>query len=72
MAQRRRPGVVRDAIMEAFHKEKRELTVAEIRNAVSAQLGEDVPASSIRSYLNLNTPEQFLRSGRGRYRLVRR
>jgi site-specific DNA-methyltransferase (adenine-specific) len=29
----------------------------------------DVPASSVRSYLNLNTPETFERTGRGKYRL---
>lgn len=75
MAERRRPGAVRDSILRAFESQKKrgtELTVAEIRHAVSAELGEDVPASSVRSYLNLNTPGQFMRTGRGAYRLVRR
>ena len=36
--------------------------------AVKSRLG-DVPPSSIRSYLNLNTPKTFQRTDRGRYRL---
>ncbi len=40
----------------------------EILDAVKTRVG-DVPASSIRSYLNLNTPKIFERTGRGRYRL---
>ena len=72
MAERRRPGVVRDAIVRAFVTEKRELSVAEVRALVSSDLGEDVPSSSVRSYLRLNTPGQFLRSRHGRYQLARR
>lgn len=72
MPERRKPGVVRDAILQTFMKEKRELSVAELRKAVSDQLGEDIPASSVRSYLNINTPGTFLRTERGHYRLVRR
>jgi hypothetical protein len=72
MAERRKPGVIRDAIMNAFRTTKREMTVAEVREHVSKELGSDVPASSVRSYLNINTPGQFLRTNRGSYRLVRR
>lgn len=73
MVQRRQPGVVRDAILKAFTATKgAQLSVAEIRDAVIADLGQDVPASSIRSYLNINTPGKFIRTGHGTYRLVRR
>lgn len=63
----RAPGTVRDAIV-GYLSESGEASVAEIRAAVIKKIG-DVPASSIRSYLNLNAPEQFERTGRGRYRL---
>lgn len=48
------------------------MTVAELHQHVSKTLGEDVPRSSVRSYLNINTPGRFIRSERGTYRLVRR
>jgi DNA modification methylase len=48
-----------------------EASVAEIREAVRSQLGEVSP-SSIRSYLNLNVPDTFERTGRGRYRLKKK
>lgn len=66
----RPPGTVRDAI-RAFLSEAGEASVAEIRAAVTKNLG-NVPASSIRSYLNLNAPAQFERTGRGRYRLKKK
>jgi site-specific DNA-methyltransferase (adenine-specific) len=69
MGVRRRPGEVRDAIID-FLRSRREATVAEIREAVAKRVG-DVPSSSVRSYLNLNTPGVFERVGRGRYRLRR-
>ena len=47
----------------------REATLAEINDAVTLSLGA-VSTSSVRSYLNLNVPEVFERSGRGRYRLA--
>jgi site-specific DNA-methyltransferase (adenine-specific) len=43
-------------------------SVSEIREAVIAKIG-DVPCSSVRSYLNINTPEIFERTARGRYQL---
>lgn len=67
-AKRRPPGQVRDAIVE-FLRSRDEASVKEIRAAVSTKLGGDVAASSVRSYLNLNTPVAFERTGRGRYRL---
>ena len=73
MADRRKPGAVRDAVISAFESQKSknaELTVAAIREHVWQSLGDSVPQSSIRSYLNLNTPGQFIRTGRGTYRLV--
>jgi site-specific DNA-methyltransferase (adenine-specific) len=72
MPERRKPGVIRDAILATFDKEKRELSVPEICKAVNARLGDDIPPSSVRSYLRINTPGTFLRTERGHYRLVRR
>lgn len=69
---RRKPGSVRDAIVTVFQKERRELTVAEVRERIGEILGEEVAPSSVRSYLNINTPGQFIRTDRGTYRLVRR
>jgi hypothetical protein len=71
MAERRRPGVIRDAIFAVFRDEDRELTIDELWHGVSNRLGEEVPRSSIRSYLNINTPDTFRRSARGQYRMAR-
>jgi DNA modification methylase len=46
----------------------RDASLEEIRDAVSRELGV-VPASSVRSYLNGNTPGLFVRTARGRYAL---
>jgi site-specific DNA-methyltransferase (adenine-specific) len=70
MADKRAPGEVRDAIVSFMKRERNEASVAEICAAVRKRLGE-VPASSVRSYLRLNTPNTFVRTARGRYRLVR-
>lgn len=61
-------GAIRDAIVEHLRDVGRDLPLEEIIAAVSSRLGA-APHSSIRSYLNLNTPELFERTGRGRYRL---
>jgi DNA modification methylase len=68
----RAPGTIRDAIL-AFLSEVagQEASVQEIHAAVASKIGS-VPASSIRSYLNLNVPDQFERIGRGRYRLKKK
>ncbi|MCH7662325.1 MAG: hypothetical protein IH859_00455 [Chloroflexi bacterium] len=71
MAQRRRPpGEVRDAIIAVLTKRKGDASITEIKKAVKDQLG-DVPDSSVRSYLRLNTPALFKRTGRGRYRICK-
>jgi DNA modification methylase len=65
------PGMVRDSIV-SYLSAAESASLSEIREAVTAQIG-DVPSSSVRSYLNLNTPDVFERTVRGRYRLrVRR
>jgi DNA modification methylase len=68
----RAPGTIRDAIL-AFLSEAtgQESSVKEIRAGIEKNLGS-VPASSIRSYLNLNVPSLFERTGRGRYRLKKK
>lgn len=66
--ERRQPGQIRDAIL-GFMRSRDEASVSDIREAVSARLGGDIRPSSVRSYLNLNTPGTFERTGRGHYRL---
>ena len=61
MATRRSPGVVRDAIMNYLRSRGGDASTSEIHEAVCRQLGEEVPASSVRSYLRLNTPATFTR-----------
>lgn len=70
MKTRRAPGQVRDAIFQFFSNHKGDATIAQIQAAVNEQLGA-VPASSVRSYLRLNTPIIFRRNGHGRYSLAR-
>ena len=67
MNQRAAPGLVRDSIV-AYLAAAESASIGEIREAVAARIG-DVPASSVRSYLNINTPDLFERTARGRYRL---
>jgi len=69
MNNRAAPGSVRDSIV-TYLSAAESASIAEIREAVSARIG-DVPASSVRSYLNINTPELFQRTSRGRYSLKR-
>ncbi len=64
----RAPGSIRDAIIGYLSHVDNVATLQEIRSAVTFGLGEVSP-SSIRSYLSLNVPEVFERTGRGRYRL---
>jgi len=65
MNYRAAPGSVRDAIVNYLTAAER-ASIAEIQQAVAATLG-DISASSVRSYLNLNTPELFERTSRGQY-----
>ena len=62
------PGQVRDSIV-AYLSAVGNASLEEIYGFVGAELGE-VPASSVRSYLNLNTPGRFARTAKGRYSLV--
>ena len=64
----RRPGEVRDAIVKALEGREGGASVGEITENVVAQIG-DVPASSVRSYLRLNTPTLFARMERAQYTL---
>lgn len=68
---RRRPGQVRDAIVCVLSAKPRGASVAEIEQGVRGLIGE-APASSIRSYLRLNTDSTesiFERADRGVYML---
>jgi len=65
MNYRAAPGSVRDAIVNYLTAAEC-ASVAEIQQAVAGTLGA-VSASSVRSYLNLNTPELFERTSRGQY-----
>lgn len=73
--QRRRPGEVRDAILAALRPKPDGATAAEVLEKVRKKLGADVPASSVRSYLQLGSRGSsplLERTGRGRYRLRKR
>lgn len=61
------PGHVRDAILETLSTSGTAMSVKEIAARVEAAIGP-TPASSIRSYLRLNTPSLFIREERGVYR----
>jgi hypothetical protein len=67
----RAPGSVRDAIIAFMTDEEQPVTIAEIKSAIAEELGEVSP-SSVRSYLNLNCPALFERTGRGQYRLKKK
>lgn len=62
------PGVIRDSILDYLAAMGSDASTDEIAAAVRHRVG-DVPQSSVRSYLSLNTPKTFERTGRGRYRL---
>lgn len=63
---RRSPGEVRDAIVHVLEGRSSPASVQEISSDVSRLIGE-VPASSVRSYLRLNTPGLFARMDRAQY-----
>ncbi|HWM24453.1 MAG TPA: DNA methyltransferase [Chthoniobacterales bacterium] len=63
---KRKPGTVRDAIIETLAYRTRGATVAEIAEGVSQRIGPTA-ASSVRSYLRLNTPKLFTKIDRGHY-----
>jgi len=63
-----KPGNVRDSIVSYLTTLDGDASIRDISAGVAMQVG-GVPASSIRSYLNLNVPAVFERTARGRYRL---
>ena len=68
-AERRSPGEVRDAIRRYLQTRPSGASVAEITEGVCRLIG-NVSASSIRSYLCLNTPKAFARTRQGHYLLL--
>lgn len=66
--ERVQPGRIRDAIVEFLSAAEEAVSVKEIEAVVTRRLGT-VAASSIRSYLGINTPETFIRTERGHYKL---
>ena len=62
------PGRVRDGILQVMSHTSRPLSVKEIEERVSRVVGP-ARASSVRSYLRLNTPRMFVREERGVYAL---
>ncbi len=62
------PGAVRDSIVRALSVRPEGAPLCDITQAVNDSLGP-IPPSSIRSYLQLNTPKYFVRSERGVYQL---
>lgn len=68
MLTKRRPGEVRDAITRILALTPEGASVAEISRAVGEIIGPVAP-SSIRSYLQLNTPRLFSRTARATYAL---
>ncbi len=65
---KKRPGEVRDAIVNYLRTRPDGATVRQIQAEVAARL-DGVPPSSIRSYLRLNTPTLFARMERAQYAL---
>jgi DNA modification methylase len=65
---KKRPGEVRDAIVDYLQTRPAGASLQEICSAVDRQLG-DVAGSSVRSYLRLNTPALFARMDRAQYTL---
>lgn len=63
---KRRPGQVRDAIVAVLSAKPGGASVGEICSEVSTLIG-GVPASSVRSYLRINTPGVFARMDRAQY-----
>ena len=64
------PGRIRDSILGYLGTIGCDASLDEIHDAVRADLGSVAP-SSVRSYLNLNTPQKFVRTAKGRYSISR-
>lgn len=69
VCERLAPGTIRDAIKDVLSVSTEPLSPKEIEKQVTELIGEDVSSSSVRSYLQLNTPALFVKSGRGHYSL---
>jgi site-specific DNA-methyltransferase (adenine-specific) len=69
MSSKRRPGEIRDAIFATLERSPKGASVEQIRCSVADLIGS-APASSVRSYLRLNTPSLFVRKARGTYALA--
>ena len=65
---RNAPGQVRDAIIQVMRFTSDGLSAKQIAERVDKVNGP-TPESSVRSYLRLNSPELFVKEGRGIYRL---
>jgi DNA modification methylase len=68
VARSRRPGEVRDAIVAVLAATPDGVALPDIERRVGQRIGR-TPASSVRSYLCMNTPEMFTRRARGLYAL---
>ena len=66
---RRKPGEVRDAILGFLTTCSGEVSLSEIRQGVAERIKGQLSESSVRSYLRLNTGQEFERTARGTYRL---
>ncbi len=62
------PGRVRDAILQVLSLTSEALSIMQIEERINKIMGP-TPASSVRSYLRLNTPSLFIKEGRGVYRV---
>ena len=67
---RRKPGEIRDAVLSALLAHQSGASVKQIIAGVKRILDDEVSESSIRSYLQLNTPRLLNRPVRGRYQLA--
>ncbi len=67
-AERHAPGQVRDAIVRVMTLTSDGLSAKQIADRVE-KINGPTPESSVRSYLRLNSPELFIKEGRGIYRL---
>ncbi len=65
---KRRPGEVRDAILSVLSARPEGVPLQTIEQHVAHLIGASA-RSSVRSYLRLNTPSLFVRTGRGHYGL---
>lgn len=65
---KQQPGAVRDSIIRALSVRPEGAAVKDIVQAVNDRIGP-TSASSVRSYLNLNTSRFFVRTARGVYQL---